>query len=66
MAHPHPSFGQSRDPWSWSESQQRHHLRRCWSADCDLDPMILRARELRHRGALPQAACLEQELLPLI
>jgi len=28
--------------------------------------MILRLRLLRHQGRLPQAACLEQELLPLV
>ncbi|MDI9406646.1 MAG: hypothetical protein QM522_08060 [Chitinophagaceae bacterium] len=42
------------------------HLERCWQHICDLDPMILRARQLRSRGSLPQAASLEQELLPLI
>ena len=43
----------------------RAHLERCWREDCDLDPMILRLRLLRRRGAVPQARCLEQELLPL-
>jgi len=33
--------------------------------ECDLDPMILRARQLRRQGSNPQARCLEQELLPL-
>jgi hypothetical protein len=57
--------GQPSDPWIWSAAQQRRHLWRCWAAECDLDPMILRARQLRHRGSLPQATCVEQELLPL-
>ncbi|KMM17258.1 hypothetical protein [Synechococcus sp. GFB01] len=62
MAHPeHPG-----DPCSLTSAQQRRHLQRCWQADCDLDPMILRARQLRHQGSLPQATCVEQELLPLL
>ena len=43
----------------------RAHLERCLQQDCDIDPMILRMRLLRHRGSLPQALSLEQELLPL-
>ncbi len=43
----------------------RTHLEQCWELECDIDPMILRLRLLRHQGALPQALCLEQELLPL-
>ena len=56
---------QGAEPWGLTAAQQRRHLQRCWDADCDLDPMILRARLLRHRGSLPQASCVEQELLPL-
>jgi hypothetical protein len=44
----------------------RPHLERCWGQECDIDPMILRMRLLRHLGSLPQALSLEQELLPLI
>ena len=54
------------DPWARHPDQQRQHLRRCWHHDCDIDPMILRARQLRGQGSLPQAASLEQELLPLL
>jgi hypothetical protein len=43
----------------------RYHLERCWGEECDIDPMILRLRLLRHLGSLPQARSLEQELLPL-
>lgn len=46
-------------------SEQRRHLERCWRRDCDIDPMILRLRLLRHRQQLRQARSLEQELLPL-
>lgn len=46
--------------------EPRRHLERCWLQECDIDPMILRLRQLRHQGCLPQAACLEQELLPLV
>jgi hypothetical protein len=54
------------EPWARPLEQQRRHLQRCWQCDCDIDPMILRARQLRSQGSLPQAACVEQELLPLI
>jgi hypothetical protein len=43
----------------------RLRFERALDLDCDLDPMILRARQLRQQGAMPQAHCLEQELLPL-
>lgn len=53
-------------PESPAESDAaRRHLESCWQHDCDIDPMILRMRLLRHLGALPQADCLEQELQPL-
>jgi len=53
------------DPWARHPDQQRQHLQRCWQRDCDIDPIILRARQLRCQGSLPQAASVEQELLPL-
>lgn len=59
------SSGQPSDPWAWTAAQQRCHVLRCWRLECDLDPMILRARQLRHQGSLPQATCVEEELLPL-
>lgn len=40
-------------------------LERALALECDIDPMILRARLLRRQGAALQALCLEQELLPL-
>lgn len=54
-----------RDPRCWSVQRQQLHLQRCWQGECDIDPMILRARQLRHQGSLPQAAWVEEELLPL-
>lgn len=54
-----------RDPQRLSLAQRRQLLDLCWQLECDIDPMILRARQLRHQGAWPQAVCLEQELLPL-
>jgi hypothetical protein len=45
--------------------ERRRFLEQCWQLECDIDPMILRARQLRHQGSWPQADCLEQELLPL-
>jgi hypothetical protein len=68
MANPNSHFPNSRSDsgsWAWTADQQRRHLVLCWELECDIDPMILRARQLRHQGALPQACCLEQELLPL-
>ncbi len=59
----HPCF--DSNGWAWPTAQQRRHLNQCWVLECDIDPMILRARQLRHQGALPQASCVEQELLPL-
>ena len=68
MANPNPyrsnPFSDSGS-WAWTEERQRRHLGVCWELECDIDPMILRARQLRHLGALPQASCVEQELLPL-
>jgi hypothetical protein len=46
-------------------SEPRPYLELCWLQDCDIDPMILRMRLLRHRGALHQADSLEQELEPM-
>ena len=43
----------------------RQHLERCWRRECDIDPMILRLRLLRHQQLLLQALSLEEELLPL-
>jgi len=56
-----------RDPgcWAWSDALARQHLQLCWDQECDIDPMILRVRQLRRQGALPQASCVEEELLPL-
>lgn len=68
MAKPNPHHSNPfSDPgsWAWTAERQRRHLGACWELECDIDPMILRARQLRHLGALPQASCVEQELLPL-
>lgn len=55
------------NPSSISRSQpgSHDHLEDCYSQMCDIDPLILRVRELRHQGDFPLARCLEQELLPL-
>ncbi|MDA0291335.1 MAG: hypothetical protein O2922_05020 [Cyanobacteria bacterium] len=37
----------------------------CLNQECDIDPLILRLRNLRSRGAWAEVNCLEQELLPL-
>jgi len=54
-------MAQPKDP----QASRRALLERCWQQECDIDPMILRMRLLRHLGSLPQALSLEQELLPL-
>ncbi|MGC6483993.1 MAG: hypothetical protein ACON4T_10600 [Synechococcus sp.] len=48
-----------------SSPQQRQLLEMCWHADCDIDPLILRARLLRHQGRDRLAQGLEQEVTPL-
>ncbi|MEB3327304.1 MAG: hypothetical protein VKI39_06310 [Synechococcus sp.] len=53
------------DCWAWSEALQRHHLSLCWAQECDIDPLILLARQLRRQGDLPRASWVEEELLPL-
>ncbi|MFZ9319022.1 MAG: hypothetical protein ACO23X_09490 [Vulcanococcus sp.] len=52
------AFACTPDEWRQRREQAR-------ALECDLDPMILRARQLRRQGSAPQAHCLEQELLPL-
>jgi hypothetical protein len=54
-----------RSAFALSHDDLRRRLERSLDLECDLDPMILRARQLRRQGSLPQARCLEQELLPL-
>ena len=54
-----------RSPFSLSSDELRERFERVLDLECDLDPMILRARQLRKQGSMPQARCLEQELLPL-
>ena len=46
--------------------QQRDQLDLCWQFDCDIDPLILRARVLHRRGEVNWAVGLEQEVLPIV
>ena len=46
--------------------QQRDQLDGCWELDCDIDPLILRARVLHRRGEVNWAVGLEQEVLPIV
>ena len=46
--------------------QQRDQLDLCWQLDCDIDPLILRARFLHRRREVNGAAGLEQEVLPIV
>ncbi|MEB3159221.1 MAG: hypothetical protein VKK03_07150 [Synechococcus sp.] len=48
-----------------SSPQQRQLLEQCWLEDCDIDPLILRGRLLRHQGRQSLATALEQEVTPL-
>ena len=59
------AMARQHEPWARSLSEQRGHLLLCWKIDCDIDPMILRARQLRSQGSTTQAMSVEQELLPL-
>jgi len=54
-----------RSSFSLTIDELRQRFELALSLECDLDPMILRARQLRRQGSSPQARCLEQELLPL-
>ncbi|MFM7456664.1 MAG: hypothetical protein ACKOCA_05050 [Vulcanococcus sp.] len=54
-----------RSVFALTPDELRQRFERAFDLECDLDPMILRARLLRQRGSNPQARCLEQELLPL-
>ena len=46
-------------------SWQRRHLELCWRRECDIDPLILRARWLRRCQAAVLALSIDQELRPL-
>ena len=67
MAHPHDVRLRSGDDPGGDDyaAGTRRHLSRCRRRDCDIEPLILRVRLLRRRGARRLAICLEQELLPL-
>ena len=54
-----------RSAFALTPDELRRRFERSLALECDLDPMILRARQLRLQGSMPQAHCLEQELLPL-
>jgi hypothetical protein len=54
-----------RPAYALTPDDLRRRFERALDLECDLDPMILRARQLRRQQQLPQARCLEQELLPL-
>ena len=49
-----------------SLEQLRRQLHQCWQDECDIDHLILRARQLRRWGRWRQARCLEQEVLPIV
>jgi hypothetical protein len=48
-----------------SGPESRRCLERCWPLDCDLDPLILRARRLHDQGDRSQAIAVEEELQPI-
>ncbi|CAI8373925.1 hypothetical protein SynMITS9220_00956 [Synechococcus sp. MIT S9220] len=48
-----------------SSPESRRCLERCWPLECDLDPLILRARLLHGQGRRPQALAVEEELQPM-
>ncbi|CAI8157824.1 MAG: hypothetical protein AB8A46_04185 [Prochlorococcus sp.] len=53
-----------RSPLSLDE--QRFRSEHCWELDCDIDPLILRARLLHRQGQSLLALAMEQELLPIL
>ncbi|WP_170955848.1 hypothetical protein [Synechococcus sp. UW140] len=48
-----------------SSPQQPQLLEHCLALDCDIDPLILRARLLHQQGRNRLARALEQEVMPL-
>lgn len=62
--HVHPDGGLDGSREVRRRDARRRHLERSWRRECDIDPMILRARRLRREGSLCQAASVEEELLP--
>ncbi|WP_170953540.1 hypothetical protein [Synechococcus sp. UW179A] len=48
-----------------SSPDSRRCLERCWTLECDLDPLILRVRLLHGQGLRPQALAVEEELQPM-
>ncbi|HJN35036.1 MAG: hypothetical protein AB8E74_03455 [Prochlorococcus sp.] len=52
----------SKDP----KRQQRSRLEHCWQLECDIDPLILRARLLHWRHQLRFASAVEEEMLPIV
>ena len=54
-----------RHPEQLSVQQQRHWLEQCWLLECDIDPLILRARLLHRRKQSLQARAVEQEVQPI-
>jgi hypothetical protein len=64
--HPDRPDGGVPGPGAHRWAARRRHLERSLRRECDIDPMILRARQLRLQGSLSQAASVEQELLPLL
>lgn len=46
--------------------QQRQQLARCWDAECDIDPLILRHRLLQRQGQWLHARGIEQEVQPIV
>lgn len=56
------SSRRSSSPFS---KDQRPRLNRCWTLECDIDPLILRARLLHHQGRQGIALAVEQEVQPL-
>ena len=47
-----------RSAYALTPDDLRRRFERSLHLECDIDPMILRARLLRQRGSLPQAHCL--------
>ena len=45
--------------------QQRQRLSRCWDAECDIDPLIVRLRQLHGKGQWLHARGIEQEVQPI-
>ncbi|WP_320674745.1 hypothetical protein [Prochlorococcus sp. MIT 1341] len=55
-----------KNPNKDSPLKRREVLERIYLIDCDIDPLIMRARLQRHRGEERYAIAIELEITPIV